>query len=654
MKNKFLMAFIMLFLVGICCIPTDSYAACPAIYGGCNYSSATCTKLATCSRCGATKGGYASHSYGSYRVSTDATCTNEGSKVRYCGNCGKADWGTIAAKGHTGGSLSDNKNASQHWRTCTRCWGGYDHQSHGGGTWYPDGASHYKDCSTCGYKKYTSGAHDSDKKVDYDNSDDYHDTYCNTCWQAGYININKGTEGHTWDGGEDVIHYCTKCDHKMVDTAKDYHYYPGLTSGYISAPTYSCGTCGETLTILNGTYPTLHLDGLPESKYVASDASIAMETVPTLPHGTYTLFWTNGDSSSPKLRDGGGNIVTPQVNPADVALDSWGRKNLKTHATKTADYAKASYEKQMELNGYAIIDENHVATSEDELYAITDMIDSDINRASSHEKEDWNGVLYSMCKNVYRNGSSYEPTITQPSPTSYNLTYNHPAGGWVIKPNKFNSSPTLLDSLFQYGGYESEPAVPWVANIYYCYRVYGTGGVPKNGYKSLYTYKTVTVYNSGPIDVTVSIPADMNLIDKTGYRYVGVATQVSSVGNIRPASAPTSSASTGTVTVGWDYNRAAAIITFFVEPVKLSYGNKAVNYNGNIINIVAASHEGRGLEFPDYYDKSAGRCYIPVSASYSSSVIEPLESLNKFWWPGYILESSKVWKEGTTTVIRRK
>ena len=620
MKNKFLMAFIMLFLVGICCIPTDSYAACPAIYGGCNYSSATCTKLATCSRCGATKGGYASHSYGSYRVSTDATCTSEGSKVRYCGNCGEADWGTIAAKGHIMGDYYDN-GASNHRRDCER-----------------SGCYHYE-----------TEAHNNNIKTSL-NLDTEHQTNCSVC------NRRMPNEAHpSWTAGEEPSkHKCTTCSDEINETSKWYHRYPGLSSGYISAPVYSCDVCGETLTILNGTYPTLHLDGLPESKYVASDASIAMETVPTLPHGTYTLFWTNGDSSSPKLRDGGGNIVTPKVNPADVALDSWGRKNLKTHATKTADYAKASYEKQMELNGYAIIDENHIATSEDELYAITDMIDSDINRASSHEKEDWNGVLYSMCKNVYRNGSSYEPTITQPSPTSYNLTYNHPAGGWVIKPNKFNSSPTLLDSLFQYGGYESEPAVPWVANIYYCYRVYGTGGVPKNGYKSLYTYKTVTVYNAGPIDVTVSIPADMNLIDKTGYRYVGVATQVSSVGNIRPASAPTSSASTGTVTVGWDYNRAAAIITFFVEPVKLSYGNKAVNYNGNIINIVAASHEGRGLEFPDYYDKSAGRCYIPVSASYSSSVIEPLESLNKFWWPGYILESSKVWKEGTTTVIRRK
>ena len=203
------------------------------------------------------------------------------------------------------------------------------------------------------------------------------------------------------------------------------------------------------------------------------------------------------------------------------------------------------------------------------------------------------------------------------------------------------------------GGVVLEPPEAWVANIYYCYRVLNKGTVPKNGYKALYLYDTVTVYNSGPIDVTVEIPADMNLIDKTGYRYVGVATQVSSVGNIRPASAPTSTASTGTVTVGWDADRAAAIVTFFVEPVLLSYGQKAINYNGDVMDLTAHSHQGKGLEFPDYYDKSAGRCYIPVSTTYDPNVIEPLESLHKYYWPGFILRKSEVWKEGTTTVLRK-
>lgn len=460
-RNNYLLAFIMLFLIGICSIPTNSYAAiCDSI--GHNYSSATCTSLATCNRCGGTKGGYASHSYGSYRTSTDATCTNDGSKVRYCSVCGDDDWGTIPAKGHTGGSLNDNKNASQHWRTCTRCGGGYDHQSHSGGTWYPDGPSHYKDCSTCGYKKYTSGAHDNAKKVPITGDVDLHDTFCQTCWNAGYRTKGgdeyQGTENHpSWVNGETSYHSCSTCKF-VIDSntgRKDRmpnHNYGGLDSGYVTKPRYSCSTCGNTISINNGTYAELHLDGLPEYEYVASDASIKMKPIPQFPHGTYTLEWKSADVNPPTLWNEAGKVVTPQINPADVAIYAWSRKNLKTHATKTKDYAKKAFEAQMELYGYATYGNEAIGDSEEDLYKTFDMIDHDINRASSHEKLEWNGVLHEACKNVYRDGGTYEPTITQASTTVYNLEFNHPTGGWLIPPNMFNSAVSLNDSLFQYGG----------------------------------------------------------------------------------------------------------------------------------------------------------------------------------------------------------
>lgn len=655
MKNKKILAVIMLFLVGICCMPTNSYAGLCDIKGH-QLSAATCTSAPVCSQCGATVGSAKGHSYGSYSTSTAATCTSDGSKVRYCSRCGDDDWGTIAAKGHTGGSLSDNYNDSQHWKTCSRCGGGYDHASHRGGTWYPDGSSHYKDCDTCAKRKYTSGAHDKEIKKDIVDDDKVHDTYCSVCWNAGYQSKNgdeyQGTESHKpWTGGEEPTkHYCPACNHKIYDSNKYYHRYPGLSNGYITQPFYSCDVCSCSLSIQNGSYSELHITGLPADKYVASDASIRMDDIPEFPHATYDLYWTADGKKNPTLRNESNQKVSPKINPADVAIYSWGRKSLKTHAIKSADYAKDTYEKQMELNGYAVIGTEYVITSEEELFKITDMINSDINRASDHEKIDWNGVLHEMCPSVYRNGSSYQPTITQ-SGTSYELKFNHPTGGWLISPNMFlkmSHSYYLQDSLFQYGEVEKEAPVPWVANIYYCYRVKDTGAIPKNGYKTLYTYATVTVYNSKPIDVTVSIPADMKLIDKTGYRYVGVATQVSAIGSIKPATAPTSTSSVGTVTVGWDYNRAAAIVTFFVEPVLCSWNQYAVNYNGDTLKLTTASHEGSGLEFPDYYDKNAGKCYIPLSTAFDANVVEPLESLHKYYWPGYILRKSGVYPEGSS------
>ena len=518
---------------------------------------------------------------------------------------------------------------------------------------------HFKDCSQCKRQKYTSGAHDRDKKVDIKDNDDVHDTYCEVCWGTGHTDETaqkgqyQGTESHEpWDGGEEPTkHFCPACNHQMVEKAKQFHCFGGLSNDYVTRPFYTCNVCDADASLQNGTYSKLHITGLPESKYVASDASITMEPIPEFPHATYDLYWTVEGKANPTLRDGAGNKVSPKINPADVAIESWGRKNLKTHATKSADYAKETYDAQMALNGYAVIGSEYFLTSEEDLYRVTDMINSDINRASDHEKEDWNGVLHELCRNVYRNGYTYEPTITQ-NGTRYELTFSHPAGGWAIPPNMFMAeSHYLQDALFKYGKVEMEPAVPWVANIYYCYRVKGTGEIPKNGYKTLYTYGTVTVYNSGPKNVTVSIPADMKLIDRTGYRYAGVATQVSAIGNIRPASAPTSSSSVGTVTVGWDYNRAAAIVTFFVEPVLCSWNQYAVNYNGDEMKINTTSHQGSGLEFPDYYDKSAGKCYIPLETTFKTNVIEPLESLHKFAWPGYILRKSAVYADGTNNLV---
>ena len=121
---------------------------------GHSYSTATCTKKATCS-CGATTGDYAAHSYGAYTVTKAATCTATGTQTRTCSVCSATDTATIAKREHNW-AASWSKNASGHWKKCTRqnpsCSTTSVVQAHSwiavGGA---DGATHQ--CNVCYYRQ---------------------------------------------------------------------------------------------------------------------------------------------------------------------------------------------------------------------------------------------------------------------------------------------------------------------------------------------------------------------------------------------------------------------------------------------------------------------------------------------------------------------
>lgn len=257
--------------------------------------------------------------------------------------------------------------------------------------------------------------------------------------------------------------------------------------------------------------------------------------------------------------------------------------------------------------------------------------------------------MKSGIEDTISNGKVSTPAISSSS-TGYTLTYNAPNGGWF-----FVNSPLCVGNsswgsdLFRIGNYEKEEAKKWYANIFYCYRT-TDNEVPKNGFKSLYKYGRVCVYERGPIEVEASIDPDMDLIDKAGYRYVGYSSMVSSMDKIKIATkCDNAGARPGKATVGWDYTRSAAVITFFVEPVKLTYGHKAVDFKGREQTLNVESLSKSEVEFPDFFNGT--RCEIPV------------KSLNKFVWPGFILEQaityeyktknklwSRVYDENTTTL----
>ena len=217
MKNKILLAVIMLFFVGICCIPMKSYAAiCDSI--GHNYVGRTCTSPGTCTRCNATQAAKG-HSYGGYSVTSWETCTSDGYEVAYC-SCGASTGRSRGALGHDMGSWKDN-GESNHRRDCDRsgC-SHYETEAHGGGTWYhEDGLLHFKDCSTstCGHKKYTSGTHNKGTTEAYGNDDKHH----MKCTDCAYVWPSSEDEKHNW-AHQEGDHTCSDCG-EVVDG--EHHYY---------------------------------------------------------------------------------------------------------------------------------------------------------------------------------------------------------------------------------------------------------------------------------------------------------------------------------------------------------------------------------------------------------------------------------------------
>ena len=70
------------------------------------------------------------HVWGEWTVTKEATCTEDGSKVRYCQveGCNESETKVIGALGHTWSTWTFDNN--QHWHVCTRCDVAMDHDAH--------------------------------------------------------------------------------------------------------------------------------------------------------------------------------------------------------------------------------------------------------------------------------------------------------------------------------------------------------------------------------------------------------------------------------------------------------------------------------------------------------------------------------------------
>lgn len=160
------------------------------------------------------------HVYGSWKRSTNPTCTANGSEYRTCSGCGTRQTRSVAALGHSWtGWESDG---SSHWKRCKRCNTKTSQSAHNWGGYYSDTAN----CTAGGTKKHK----------------------CGTCGKE--VSVSSSALGHVWpstytqDGGY-LYKYCTRCKNQLEKKPISYSIKfngNGATSGSMSGQGLAYGT----------------------------------------------------------------------------------------------------------------------------------------------------------------------------------------------------------------------------------------------------------------------------------------------------------------------------------------------------------------------------------------------------------------------------
>ena len=210
------------------CTKAATCTRCGATSGGPlghNYAAATCTAPATCTRCGATSGSALGHTWGGWLTIKYVNCTEDGSRVRECMVCGALDnIQTIPAWGHNYAAATCTAP-----KTCTTC--GATTGTALGHNYAAATCTAAKKCTRCGVTSGSALGHDwvawyvgsypSCTASGYDNR------YCNRCYTSETRTV--AALGHNYAAATcTAAKTCTRC---------------GVTSGSALGHNYSAATC---------------------------------------------------------------------------------------------------------------------------------------------------------------------------------------------------------------------------------------------------------------------------------------------------------------------------------------------------------------------------------------------------------------------------
>ncbi len=639
MKNKILLTITVILLLTMC-MPIVAYAklvegttVCSHKYEWIVTKKATCTtdgtKVETCSLCGVTRNTETitklGHSY-DWIVTKEATCTETGTKELKCTRCGLVKINTdpiiMPKLEHEYGNWSTTIAATctvdgKETRSCANC---SDKQErtlpalgHNFSPWGTlDNVYHMRQCKRtgCGYierAEHTKTARQKNDKV--------HILVCTIC-----NNDNLGEENHDFNENPEntnEIHKCKKCQYF------ENHSYNVKNGDTIDLPLlWTCTDCNHEITLSRPD----NLQGLPGEEYSPSDATIDMEGVPRIKSGTY-LFKLEGGT----LRNSEGEPVTGlKMKEEWVTLYGWTQRSILAHILEAPVDQVVFIEDLWKVASLYNISTNDPNWIENLLLAYEDaLITEAVNGLAFKELGDWFLVFQTTIK-IINNEKTIKPSVNFAADKGFYVTYsNINNGGWMFYQSPFFANLSKW-GVELFGLAEKDPKEKLYANIFYTYRT-TDGDIPKNGYEYTYNYGKVCVYDEGPIDVTAKINPDMDLINKTGYRYVGYKVRVGQIGGVGPSpyDGNVNPSTQASASVGFDYRKSAAYVTFFVEPVKFSFGQIWRDPLGKAKDVILKTdpyYSQDGLEFPDFYSGETGNCVIDVP------------SLYKIVWPAYILK----------------
>ena len=624
--------------------------------------------------------------------------TSSSEHWKKCVNCGLEESGTRRAHNFNQGyeKISD-KNASEHYRYCV-C--GQKHkEAHDYTDGYEaipvgdsyDKKNHNLKCK-CGYNK--KEAHAPFDYIANDNDSKNHTVKCNQCnanWDEEHHNVAVNKEAatgikhlkteisdvqayhyiwcdkckkwdkneiHNWHGSEGEDHWC-ECDQTPQYPR---HHFPEMGNelwdvnlGERCAQTY----CLETLQIKSFNIT----EGKDLADYTPKGSSAKYIKEPTINNDTYTLTLNHIPTNE------NGTPIMINIPIDQLAFTKYEIGTVHTHVEPAQEELEArvemeSYEMQASLDTLTNLI-NTAAGARESIYfgmyargyeALKILQGSepiwrdDMDRAVAEEYlKDWNlpGVF-----GFWAFADGIEPgDDVLPRPTDgvgsissnngrFSITYTDFTDGRYFSNSAFFNRDNMVNTgLYIHGGVAEPPEDdPITGRIMYCYRT-TENELPKNGFEPMYLLGDYTIHDrDGRHTITASKTADLTKIDNTGYRLLGYTTTIGSFIPPSYSEGRVTKADTGSATIKFEDRKDWALITFWVEPVQMYYGQAWISTDKTTCQELTAdnpaySSQRQLLEAPDYFHGNTsngnGSCYIDV------------KSLNKIALPGFMLQENR-------------
>ena len=612
-----------------------------------------------CSVCGYNYGGAESCTWGStytnydlnqdYRTCTKCTnriYTNHNMTVwkyndnwhwRVCSHSGCGAESFKVSHNHTGYEAIPG-NTKQHYRVC-EC-GHKILENHNFVRYEIYNENQHNKVCTCGYKAlenhkkvYPEQYNTASMETDFGAQ---HQAQCEQCKRLFNREDCKFTKGGNYDTKSP--HECEVCGRKK--TKYPYHTFD-IT--LVSDPNMSGATCKVVgCSASNSITPSVNMsDYFKQGDYSMLGSGLEYNPRPFLGETIkYVIKYPQTDIN--------GVSVKLTLDSQELAFCPFVRGDLRSHI-RTYVEERFDVMKETFLKAHGKYPESVEELINDFIFIVEDVED-----VYKEYYDAWNGYLGTY---AYVSAFMYENGASRPNWKFPNVEYNEqthtftisglPTSGNYVFHSFYFADDRNRQALFRSGGKNStigNAPDPLYSKVVYRYLT-TDGEIPKNDdalFGRNHYVKGPIIYDGrrtlGPTGGTYSVEANVNKIDATGYRYVGYTVTYNYFDKIYNTSRTKLNGSANantTATANLSYGKnSGAVITFYLEPVQMYYGQAWVSTDKSTCQELSASglsfsSQGKLLEAPDFFhgdtSNGNGSCYVDV------------KSLDKIQLPGFIL-----------------